>query len=428
MKKILYVFCGLIFFCIQINAQSRLMGICNNLTTGSNIGSSRPANVSIQDTDYTNVKGSSIAPWTPSTPLKLPVRVNIQFSKGEPYVIRIAEQSTRGDCPGETNRVVAEILGKTASTPGVMQEVCLTNAISRGIIGREVFGFQNVFLFLADNPDYDEAVAGSIPFKFAISAWTTTKYPWNKRKINHPADNNKITFTEPLRVIQGHAAFGGGLTPRIGHANIAHIYNNSPKILFLVRNSHDKELIKYNFEKLIPPYSAMPFAMVWVPKVTQAGFDGYNRSEIKLFAMQVPKAATDLPPVGFEFISEVGSYELEPTVPKVEELISQFTRNTPNIISDILGEQSYDEMLKSSTERYFIGKNYFQMLTNSGTNKIYIQKTPLGDDNGTNMQVVGPACAGRLPNYFKLTVSEDSKGKVIPKIESIPEEEIYEYN
>ncbi|TET06287.1 hypothetical protein E3J79_02425 [Candidatus Dependentiae bacterium] len=403
----------------------RLIGIYNNLTRASNIPSRRPPAVSIKGTNFTDVIGKPL-----ELSVVLPIEISLRFNETiseQPYTIRIEESPYPGDCPGHKARVTATVLGYKGISEAE-KSTCVNKAILYYIPKRKIYEWQNVFLALGDNPDYEASKTGSLPFKFAISAWSSTKYPWNKKEISHPSDTRKITFRTPLKIIQGQQAWGGGNIPRLVHANIVHLYNNTDYIINMNRYSLDRVLSKYNFEKLIPPKSVIPFAMVWIPKIPSDRVYYPKKSEIQIFALKAA-SRTALPPIGFQDIAQVGAYEMAPTAADVDEILDNMIANMTKETSQIMEEPDIEDLTKGKYDRYFIGKNFYRLFNAIDKNKtIYIQSCPIGkEEEAKNISTKAPAYKNMKPEYFKLIINQGTKGAITFDLSPIPFEQVDDF-
>lgn len=401
------VFIGVLLVGTAVQASSnygpRLVGIYNNLTKASNSPSKNAATVSVRNTMYTNVIGKPLF-----IKHSLPAYVELKFHDNihpEPYVISIKYDLTPGDCPGSSMRIVAKVEGFEGS-PEAQQKVCISRTVNPYMPGQETFCWQNMILLLADNPEFS-SVPGSLPFKFELCAWTASRPPWDKSTIYHPSDTNKITFENGLHVVQGFPAWGGGTLPRPGFGHIVHVYNNSDYIMYMTREGQDPKTSIYNFVQMVPPHCAMPFAMAFIPNV---GEDEYSqRGGIRVFAMKAPTVQSQLPPSGFTELTSAGTYELGPTLPDVDSVVDSMLKSQEQDAANILGEPSIDNMLASKYSRYFLGKDYFNIV--SINNVVTIQKCDIKTGDCTvDYTHKTPAHKGNAPGYFKLVAQPDPDG------------------
>lgn len=411
MKSMVLKQCALLALVLSVGFQlhaegnygPRMVGIYNNLTKASNIPSIYPPAISIRNSLYANVVGKPFF-------LKkaLPVTIELKFHdniRPEPYVITIKRDLSAGDCPGGTMRIVAKVEG-FEGTPDSEQKVCVSRAVNMYMVGQETYCWQNLMLLLADNPTFS-SVPGSLPFKFELCAWTASRPPWDKMNVFHPSDTNKITFDPPLRVIQGFPAWGGGILPRAGFGHIAHVYNNSDYIMYITREGQDPVSSQYNFSQMVPPRCIMPFAMAFIPNV---GEDAYTqRAGIRVFAMQAPKAQTQLPPSGFTEISSAGTYELGPSLPDVDSTVDNMLKNQERDAANILGIPSLDDMLSSKYSKYFIDSHFYNIFTVNNVIKMQQCDIKSGDCEDIYSHPT-PAFKSGLPGYFKLVATPDKDG------------------
>ena len=387
--------------------QVRLVGIYNNFIS--------PVRV--------QVRGGALAEGTPFSCLeKLPVDIDI--TKGEKtYTIRIAESKDRS-CTGHTIGVEAKVVGYGDK---YIQKTCVPTAIAPFLYGKKVFGWQSVILLLKDNPKFVPGSTENIPFEFAISAWTSTKDPWNKKSIAHPTSQmvlpskkRTITFDPPINVSrgQGQAAWGGGNIPRLGFGNIVHVYNNTPYMIMIDRmypHGSNLELAKYNFSKrLISPHTVIPYAMIWIPKIDPDKVMISQKPEIALYILKVSEKKNVPPPPNFGLIGTVGTTEVEVVTPgdieeKVNEIMSSLTAES----FSIMGEPTIVNFMKSPYDQYFIGNNFYKIFTTTDkAATTYIQNVPLDKEEDAETILKTPGSFdGINPRYFSLIINEKN-GKI----------------
>lgn len=417
--------CLAVLFIILTTWQAQavnLIAIYNNL----------PANyrVQIEGTKFDNIIGK------PFVGINLPVpstglRILVYPPQGKEKVIMIKETESPTACKGiEVEAYVA------AQKETTTQKICVTKSITKFLPGKQVDAFQNILLALDSNPT---ASAGELPFKFGISAWTSTKFPWNQKQIFSPADNDAIKFAKPLTVLQGFAAWGGGPNPRIDHGDVLHLYNNSPFTLYIIRYmSRDQgDLSAYNFEMLVPPYCAVPWASIWLPNVSADKMNSAwpSISEVRIFALK-PPVTGELPPGGFEEIGAVGGFELGPTPKDVQEVVDQMNKQVPDFISKVTGQPNLSEFMQ--VDKLFIGKFVYKLYTNNASKEITVRECDIVNLENTKDFVIsgckeigkGPETAvdGRTPNYFKLIVnkSADPNKAIELNLTAIPDEKVLE--
>lgn len=403
------IFNNILFLCLGIttaihgDSSVRLIGIYNNLTG---------ATVRIEGGQY--VVGKPF-----ECELPLPVRVLVTTESGDPYTIVINETQTNVNCRGYGVNATVEAKAGSGNT------ICVPNSTTRFIPGKKVNAFQNVLLVL-DN----KATTGAkdeLPFDFAISAWTTTRPPWNQNKIAAPIDDNSAAFSKPLRVLQGYAAWGSGVTPRLYHGAIAHVYNDSPFTLYITRTmARDsgpyKELAAYNFEQLVPPYTAVPWAASWIPKIADP--NNLSNTGIKIYALQPPVQNTDLPPAAFDYVFSAGSTELDIPPRDVSEIVSSMEQQVPNFVSTVTGQPDLKALTKSKVR--YTSHHYFKIFTNSKTDMINVLKCQMKQPIGCEVMSsdLKATLDGSQPNLFKLIVTGDLRGAFNIHLSKIPDEKV----
>lgn len=398
----------------QCNAIN-LIGIYNNL--------SDKYRVSVQGS-YTDVKGKPFSPEDSDyqafqIAANKPVKVIVSYQDAQyPIVIKIAEE---GQSCSQGYRIEAYVDG-FPSVP--KQTTCVSNATTRFLPGKQFDAFQGVILALSPDPKNSP-----LPFKFGLSAWTSTKEPWDQQKISNPADTSAITFSKPLLVVQGYPAWGGGLTPLFNHGNITHIYNDTPYTLYFERNVAGSNA---NIERLVPPYAAVPWASVWVPNDPT----DTKKPEIRMFIMQPPVNDSDLPPSGFEKISSVGDFELGPTVTNIQDTIAEMQANVPSAVATMIGQPDLSPLMQRNT--FFIGKYCYKFSTDEATKKINIKKCNIINASETGGQEfiiqdcseykkpMPATTASGQPLYYKLVVKTTNlQGDLNLELSQIPDEKVH---
>lgn len=382
-----------------------LIGIYNNLPDSYR--------VSIQGTQYTSVVGKPL-----ELEMALPVKVDIFYADNkDPKTITIDETQESSTCRG---------YGVKASVPEYANSgntICVPSSTTRFIPGKKVNAFQNVLLVLDINPD---AGAADLPFKFGITAWTTNKFPWGDKTVYNPSDSSATSFSKGLQVLQGYAAWGSGITPRLYHGAILHVYNDSPFTLYFTRNvtpeSPDKDLSPYNYEQLVPPYSAVPWISSWIPKLSNA--DTPSKTAIKIYALKPPVQGTDLPPVPTDLIFSAGSQELDIPTKPVSEVIASMQQQVPSFTSTVTKQPDLSQLTKQKLN--FISNTYYKIATDASTNKVVVKKCTVKKPSTCQMtsNSLNATIDGTQPNYFKLVVTGDEKGKFDVSLTQIPDEKV----
>lgn len=412
----------------------QLIGIYNKLTKDSNSPSANPATVRIKTTRET-VTGM---PWVPQEFLKLPIEIEVLFAAKnldgneipQPYVIHLEEDTSQdGSCPADKTcvaaRVYARQLGDLDAYPETKQTTCVSKSVFFIKQGDMISQWQNVMLFIADPDD----PTSHIPFKFGICAWTATHGLWQYDFIDYaPADmaSNaaKISFDKKpttvgatqqiqgLRVWQGQQAWGGGQLPRAYFLHIAHIYNNT-HYQILVRRTV-RALSAYNFVKIIPPRTVMPFAMIWIPKIAadQAGIPQLD--PVGLFVLRTAKSGPL--PAAFTGIDDVGGTDIGTSITEdvINGAVNSIVQNMTTNAQDL---SSYNTMIsdlkRDPNEMYIIGKNFYKIFAIKGTTINDPQTLCINrclkdtHEEQTIYQNTDPSYCGVLPKYYlRLIINE----------------------
>jgi hypothetical protein len=340
------------------------------------------------------------------------------------YTLRLEADPSlgAGGCLGQRSLVRARVLDMPG-VAGAEHSVCVNESISRFLPGRAVFGWQNVMLALADNPQYDPNGQGEsrLPFRFGLSAWTSNSAPWRDGMVRAPEGvepfRGDAAAAGQLRVLQGHAAWGGGVVPRLHHAHVAHFYNDSPHLLLVTRASRDA-LSTFDFTQFVPPYSAVPFAMSWVPQA-----QGPDGSALHIFTLAPPPAQGSMPPPPgmFEPITSTGGDVLLPSARSVDELMARANRNTPSATDLLLGRSAVSELFSSRFEQYLRSTHTFRLATDPSGVRVWrcaVQGgcSPIGQPL--------PATDGAFPRYYRLVARGDSRSDISVQLTPVPDSDI----
>lgn len=413
---------------------TKLLGVFNNLTP---IGKIKAPRVEIVN-DPVNITSSEyISPTASGTihalDISLPAYINITYdetiNKGQPYTIKVEDTEKTGNCPG--NKTIVNVGVK--DLPDTLKSVCVSKAVS-DILGTRADRWQNVLLAVGNNPKYSPGAAkgseGEFPFIFGLNAWSSSKEPWHRDKISATSDKQTaVKFDTPLRVIQGHTAFGGGSIPRLGFGSLEHIYNDSPYVLLMERSSLDKKFAGYNFREIVPPLSAVPFGMIWIPKIAATDKDAQQKSTLYIHAMGAPTAGPRVPPppTAFEYISKAGTGEIGASpvsTDEIEDFVKSLSASNPDQTAEILGEETLDKLISNNYKQYFIGKYYYKVYSVIEDKHIYVERCKLGTDECTLVKSYpyDAVTAYGDPNYFKLVVKKDANYGVTIDITQISKE------
>lgn len=345
--------------------------------------SSYPPQVTLKD-EALRISGD---PWTANA-IRLPVEIQIKFQNKniengipQPYYIRI-EQDLSGakTCPGDTIAVKAEVYKKipgdlSNALPDAIERTCISNAKFGLKKGDNISQFENVMLFLADQ---DSENTNALPFKFGIAAWTATAGIWKNTFIDYsladsvhnapqiPFKRKPTIFRGKTRdlglfVLQGQPGWGAGQIPRPYHMHIVHLFNNTQYPL-LIRRTVPGILSKYNFDYTVPPRTAMPFAYIWLPKVTQAQLDSQASAPVRFYILKKAKSGS-LPP-GFNEASDPSGEETGSGIndddidARIEQIQNNLSKSADRIsgYNDKIAELKRDSMTEIWAKGQFMYK------------------------------------------------------------------------
>ncbi len=437
----------------EIQASSRLIGVWNNLTPASN---KVAAGEKLEGTEAANVflPDRTAAIGTPLSivgGLKLPTKIELQFVGNKSYVIDVKEESPCDrTCSHDKLCVSAKV-----EMPSSTDSTCVSTAVfSLNKPGTYPFQWQNAMLFLEDNNEYNSQDVTSLPFKFGISAWTSTNGIWKKDKLSYaPADPKgapRVDFTQPLWIFQGDCAWGGGPIPRMYHGCIAHIYNNTGYVIMVRRifprvADRSKNLQPYNFQTLIPPYSVVPFAMVWPSKIDVSSKDQVSTLPVEFLMMGISKSTSlqQLKPIEIPGdigisadaatqlgLSEQNKIELNLSDDQINDIVDNIFQNMSDSAQDISGANKWLQALKiDQTQKYLVGSATYKIFsTTDANNTIYIKKCQISSSDEkiiyTHKTPAFNASTG-IPNFTRLIISEKDK-KISFDLADISIDAVYE--
>ena len=397
----------------------RLLGIFNNLTPIGKIKAPRVdiVNDPLNPTTVINVP-QTVAGTIQPIDLPLPAYMNITYdtsiNSGLPYTIKIEDTGKPANCLGNKSQVIVGV----KDIPATGKSVCVSKAVS-SLVGTSADRWQNVLLALGNNPKFaPKAARGSeaeYPFVFGLSGWSSSQPPWNRNTLSATADRT-VTFAKPLRVIQGHLAFGDDSVPRFGFGSISHIYNDSPYVLLVQRSNTDRRLATTNFNEIVPPLSAVPFAMMFMPKnpVSKKDDPNFQKSAIYVYAMGAPAKAERMPPAptAFTYITSAGTAEIGAapvTSSDIEDYVKSLSATNPDETAELLGEETLDKLVPNNYAEYFISKYYFKIYVIAEEKHIYVERCKLGTDDCTVIKTYpfDSTKSSGDPNFFKLIVRKD---------------------
>lgn len=400
---------------------ANLIGIYNNTSA------MQPGALRIQLRGETNdVPVSAIAPRFVDAH-RLPLDVDITQG-AQRWTLRLEAPEATGGCTGHRTQVKARVL----EMPGIRDaehSACVNESVSRFLADRKVYSWQNVVLAIADNPEYDPNGQGArrLPFRFGLSAWTSNRDPWNRAFVREAAGEPRVPLAgqggEGLRVLQGHPAWGGGIIPRLGHAHVTHLYNDTPYLLLVARSARGSALSEFDFTQFVPPFSAAPFAMAWVPRG-----EGGQGSAVHVVALAVPPAPGELPPdpAQFEPIAHAAGGALAPTPASIEALLAQARTNTPSWTDRLMGRSSIDELVSNKYTQYFRSR-YAWRLQTGGDSLLRAWHCRLDTEECTAGGGGLPATEGQFPHYFRLVATASAGKDVALSLAPIGDEDVFEH-
>lgn len=212
--------------------------------------------------------GSDKSHWFDSS---LNVTVHYKQSHDDPapqsYTIRVA----RTDIDNATKQSIVRATCDFGNpTPKAVTRVTTARNTAR-IIPLLSQPWEGIALVVYDTGDKNALIG------IGLSAWASNRLEWvgvdrqHFLKINQTADKT-TTFgkilagqdkdkDQYLDVIQGQQAWHSTINPRIKYAHFAHIYNNSSKLIEMRRIEGDAQ----SDSILIPPHTAIPYIMAWIP-------------------------------------------------------------------------------------------------------------------------------------------------------------------
>lgn len=426
----------------MIQAHAHLIGISNK--TGKGAPTPR---IGISNTPITSIPYTANNVGLQNIKINLPVEVTLTYDKtineGKPYTIVITESGQLGTCQGNTREINAWI--KEGNKEATTQKCCVTLAKNSFSNLKEPYEWENIILAIANNPEYGTNTK-ALPFIFGIAPWTTTKFPWNKTTVLHPSDTKSITFNHVwdtlqeagligLKVMQGNCAWMGGditqnILPRKGYNHIVHIYNNTPYVINITRNVRQYNLSASNFNQLLPPWTATPWAMAWIPTIPSSTFNpdiDQQLSAIQIYALYAPEKDEELLPGQLPIIKSTGQTEYSQGK-SANELLAGLESNHSEYISKLLGETPIKDLMPDiDKDQYAVGNSYFRVFTLDNQNgKTIIQKCDNISQECSEMKSIAAPNTHPLFGYFKLIINEDEKHNIKLELSPIPLENVLE--
>lgn len=336
--------------------------------------------------------------------IPLPVKIKVVDENNRVWYIhiqRVDQASSEKKCNEQTSPIVAFISeledGSTSVSEPAKQYACITTAASsegKGDLWR------SLALFIAENDAYQQD--SKMPtFKIGINAWVTNKMSWGgdvpyiEDVPNDPAGAQAFTFKKHedtfqkikgnygLFVLQGQQAWGGssGRTmPLYGMVAIQHVYNNTPYFIKISRNlaiigEYKKSLGSMNFTKVMPPYTAIPFALAFLPGVATED-DIENLNNCIKFSVVAEKEK--MLPQAFEGFTSIEGTEVTSESKLSREAFDEMSKSIAIGVSniddpqDVSGYKKFVEELTYKPDRKFmLGKYIYSMfaLPGQGSNK-----------------------------------------------------------
>ena len=331
--------------------------------------------------------------------IPLPAKLKVVDENKEVWYIhiqRVDPASSEKICTEQTRPFVAFISelenGSTAVSEPGKQYACLTSAASTNGNGDH---WRGLALFIGENEAYKQT--NKMPtFKIGINSWVTNKIAWGgdspyiESAPSDPLGAKAFTFQKHsdtfqnikgnygLFVLQGQQVWGGGsgrMVPLNGLVTVQHVYNNTPYFIKISRTlpigvDYKKSLGSMNFNKVMPPYTAIPFALAFLPGV-QTEDDIENLNNCIQFSVIAEKEA--ILPSAFEgFTSIEGTevaYEKELSKKAFEDMIGSIKIGASGSDSsqDLSGYKKFVEELTYNPDRkYMLGKYTYSMFALPG--------------------------------------------------------------
>jgi hypothetical protein len=355
----------------------------------------------------------------------LPAEVVVsQKGREQSYVISITQGANSQVC-GMGGRGLQTPVDASVKPYAGKQTICLNQASRRYLVTRagtqHTYNWESVALIISPNYKATDT-NGQLPFVYEIIPWTSSNSPWNNPQITKIPDT-ATKFTQPLRVLQGLPAWGGGILPLPQHANIAHIYNDSPHMILITRSidtinsrlSSEKSLAVHNFQYILPPYTAVPLAMVWVPRVAEQEMKYEGKSAIRIYTIGIPIGEQDLPPDALDLVSKAGKQELPFDTASVQASLQELPE-VSSLTSQITGLSNYSALLQPD---YFAYQTFFTIFNQANSaNKVHIDRChPLNDPTCSQSYVSTQqafASGSIVPNYFQLLIQQAPAGSPDP--------------
>lgn len=173
-------------------SQIKLMTVHNLLTAESNPTTVQSSSGGAPAVRFYDSGIPIISQWL-GKPRTLPVTIMLEFADNKIYYLTIRENPECGKCSQELDKICVTATVSTAPDLETLQgseyqqHACVSKAVFAIKKGDDIYKWQNVVLFLADETDPGKKEI--LPFKFGIAAWTSTEGVWAYDFVSEaPAD------------------------------------------------------------------------------------------------------------------------------------------------------------------------------------------------------------------------------------------------
>lgn len=365
--------------------------------------------------------------------LNVQVKYHLPSGDTEDFFIKIAQVNTFANFLGVKARVEhsGHVVTSTAGTAqgGTPSPIMASSGVSSAINSAWIAGFTpdpwgGVILVIKDKA---VGTKTEIPFDFAISAWATNRVEWrtqsktNFLQITQTPGGTK--FIDPsngktvkkLNVIQGQQGFGGGPIPLPKRAHIAHIYNNSSFMLELKR-----EAVAAAREDtiLIPPFSTIPYLMMWVPirseEISKSRSVQGEKPNIKV-SIYRPAQGPSVARPDENLIKDRQGKVVEGTLPdELKNIFETMGITTKDDASELMGNPTIESLIVPTDDtKFYASTTIYRIFVPESDNKISIYSQEPEDAEGNEkpiqqiLQSKEPAYKDLpRPGYFELLVTE----------------------
>lgn len=219
--------------------------------------------------------------------------------------------------------------------------------------------------------------------------------------------------------------------------HIAHIYNNTDWPILVLRGSAGEELSRYNFKKIIPPYSVIPFAMVWLPRITkEQSLKPSIFSSVRLLVLKKSKAP--LPP-SFSPVTELQGIAFDQPITQsdIDSIVNGIVNNMQQTPLGLSGINPAISELKRNRflETFALGDTFFKLYSVVGNNPLIDPQTVVIKScdrfdltEKTLQQITDPSFKGIQPPLLRLIINEAPAGDkdlIKLRIDPISDEAVY---